>query len=106
MNTFKVPLTAPLKIIDTMIIEFEFRQPLGRDLIGAPDPQTDKTGWALTIAARCVTNAPASAVLDLPSGEAAIMAKEVASRIPTTLASSSTSTSSAPAPGGTSGSST
>jgi len=102
MSSFSVSLTAPLKVIDSMITALEFRQPTGRDLIGLPDPEADPTGWAISVASRCVTNAPASAVLDLPSGEAMIVATEVAKRIPTTLAGSSISTSSAPAAGVTS----
>ncbi len=106
MSTFEVPLTEPIKVIDTMISTLIFTQPKGRHLIGLPDPETDKVGWSLMLASRCVTNVPSDVVLDLDAGEAVRIGTQVALRVPTKRAPSSTDTSSAPAAGETPPSST
>ena len=97
-----VRLSRPLIVIDQTFDELVLREPRGRDLRNAGDPASDPLGWALTVAGR-VANVPPDVVDELPMVDA--MAVAAALRqfvIPTMPASSSTDTSSAPAGGETS----
>ena len=105
MSEIRVTLTEPITVIDTKLTELIFRTPRGRDLIGLPDPRVDRAGWALLLAAACLTNAPKDTILDLPADEAMRMAQEVVVALgPTIPENSSTDISSVPGAGVTSGS--
>ncbi len=96
----EVILSAPITVIDQTVDRIQFRPAVGRDLIGLPNPAEDPAGWGIGLANRTATNVPPGTVLGLPMPDAFACGRAVAEPMaPTTPASSSTDTSSAPAGG-------
>lgn len=103
----EVILSVPIMVIDQQVDRIQFRAPTGRDLIGLPNLMEDPIGWGVALANRTATNVPPDTVFGLPVKDAFGCGEAVAAAlVPTAPASSSTATSSAPAGGTASTSST
>ena len=82
-------LRKPIKVIDQTITIITFRSPTGEDLVGLPDMETDKIGWAIMLADRVADNVPRGTVKGLPALDAIGAGNAVARELdPTEPASS------------------
>ncbi len=82
-------LRTPIRVIDQTITAITFRAPTGEDLVGLPDMEADKIGWAITLADRVANNVPRGTVKGLPALDAIGAGNAVAGGLDPTAPASS-----------------